>query len=81
MNGQLRGGAFAIPPGNIGRITNVGCDGDGFWIEGPSGGRFSSPNEAVGRTLSPGNYAIFPNLKLKQDRAGVSISFTYTKAP
>nr|WP_321500725.1 hypothetical protein [uncultured Dethiosulfovibrio sp.] len=77
MNAQLKGEPFTVPKGKTGVISNVKCDGDGFWIEGSLRRTFNPAQSANGFRLSAGTYYVYPNLKHNQSRAKVSLSVTF----
>jgi hypothetical protein len=57
-----------------GTIISVECNGDGFWIEGPSGViKFSNNGAAMNYSLAIGTYKAYPNLKAGQHEAGVRL--------
>ncbi|MDO9508908.1 MAG: hypothetical protein Q7I97_06140 [Thermovirgaceae bacterium] len=65
---------------SVGTITEVSCNGNGFWINDRYGNwiiSFYNLNEAKGYQLPAGTYSFYPNLKNNQSQAGVTVTITY----
>jgi len=79
-NAELTSTPLIVPAGVTATITDVTCDGDGFWIEGPVSASFSTGAEAIGFRLPSGTYRFYPNLKegqFPQQKAMVSVTATW----
>lgn len=77
-NAELICAGLTLP--RAGTIASVECSGQGFWINGPRGFNrsFYNPTTAIGTTLPAGGpYRVFPNLKVNQDRAAVTLRINY----